>query len=247
MIWNGYYQDSIRRLCRFDKEEYNSNLPYETICADLFLDKSKVLKLYKPFSLSISYNVFKILQQIDNPHLVKLIEIYYSYSEDKIFLFGERETYRIDAYERKYIQREKINILKSSKDYLLCNIFELQRLFDLLSIEGVKFRIVNEDDVAIDSNGIVITNFDCLNFKNEKESLETLKINNRVELLYIIKKLIIAEYEKSLVSYQKEKARNAITDLFGSDLAKELDMASAVQKKLLGYKKPIQYVRKNME
>ncbi len=219
---------------------------YEGPYCELYIDPTgtSVLKSYTDLAEPIPYMVFEILKGIENPHLVKLQRRFYCRFKDAdIEKLQTRPTLvPIDAYSRKNIREQRIEILKRDKDYLLQNIAELQALFDDFSQRRISANFRRKDDVRVDSNGIIIMNPDAFIMSDD----EKLSFYNKLTLLTAVRALMIEEYSLQLFHPNAADANKAIIDLLDSHIAYESDMAASVAQKLEGFKKPIQYVKKHM-
>jgi len=96
---------------------------YEGPYCELYIDPTgtSVLKSYTDLAEPIPYMVFEILKGIENPHLVKLQRRFYCRFKDAdIEKLQTRPTLvPIDAYSRKNIREQRIEILKRDKlDYV---------------------------------------------------------------------------------------------------------------------------------
>lgn len=230
----------VPNLSKYTKWEDDFETPY----SELYLAPTgtSILKRFGPLAEPIPYIIFEILKEIENPHLVKLQRRFYCrFKEADIKrLQTNPATVPIDAYTRMPVREGKIEILKRQKEYLLENISSLQELFDCLSQKRVCVNFRRREDVRADSNGLIITNPDAFTMSDD----ENLTFYNRLTLLNSISALAMQEYSEQLFRQNTEEANKAISDLFDSQLARETDIAIAVEKKLSNVRKPMNYVKK---
>lgn len=201
------------------------------------------------YGQTISYQIFEGLKEIDNPHLVKLKERYYSIFKDVDQIRENPETCDIFGYTREYVRKEKIRLLREKKDFLLSNISGLQGLADHLTQQGIIMEFDSGSDAKMGPNGVIITNPDHFTFNEDRDfpyKPEELKVLNRWEVLYLIGELAKTEYSDLLFNYDEEQASFAINHLLDQRLATDKDMASEVKKTLCFYKKPLEFVRHNI-
>lgn len=229
--------DNLSKYTRMEDED-----PYSKLY--LAPTGTSVFKSYTSVAEPIPYIVFEILKEIQSPHLVKLQRRFYCrFSDADIEQLQTRPTtVPIDAYTRKYVREEKIDILKREKEYLLENISELQKLFDSLSQKRVSVTFRRKEDVRVDSNGIIIINPDAFLMNDDAN----LTFYNRIALLTSVRALAIQEYKEQLLHPNIPSANKAIVDLLDSSMATDADIAESLSRKLEGVKKPIQYVKKHM-
>ncbi len=241
--------------------------PEEGRGADLYLqdnpqtNETIIFKKYNELANDcMNYYSFETFKQIENPHFVKLKERYYSiFSNPKYKYIVENPSAskivvenpsapKIDGYTKEFIQEQKINILKKKKDYLIQNIFELQKLFNIFSQNGIHVLFRYPGDIKINSNGIVINNPDNFSLVNEKPnySLEQLSQHNQYELIELLRMAFSDGYSQLSSKLDFTVYRNTVEYLFSYDLANSQDIASEVNKKLKLSKRPLDYMKKKI-
>ena len=105
----------------------------------------------------ISLDLFDILKTIDNPHFIKLFDVY---TELKFFdvlkAIVNSSKFYVDAYTAKYYADNSVNVLWESKDYLLDNFRELELLFEIFSKNKIRTCDVKLSNSIVGKDGIVI-------------------------------------------------------------------------------------------
>ncbi len=197
----------------------------------------------------ILVEVFEFIKQVRNKHLIKLIERYYQVSKDKNIVVSDLlenpGNYIIDAYTYEWVPSENIDILDMPIDYLIDNLKELLDLADYLSEYGLFIMDAKVENSVLNSEGIVLIDPDIYTFARETSFKEFLKIqdNDRIKSWnrHRIVDLIKAICFKSL-QLKNIKKEGLVVELFEKPSWDGTYDASIVEKKLRGYKSPLEYL-----
>lgn len=234
--------------------EFNGNTTkLEGANGEIFRDSNNIAyKRYFSYAENkIKQAIFDFIKSINNPHMVKLLERYYL-AEDILdlesFLYYvnhvERDSnlynedlQKIDLYTYEWVEKEYIDILEQSVDYLLDNINELLRLADFLSMNGIAMSDMKADNIICNKNGIVLIDPDMYYFIDPQDSKSHLMLENRKLIFQTLRSVCqrVTEYKGNLIS------RN-ITELFEDSIEDPRYGISLLSKKLSGYKMPIDYI-----
>ncbi len=211
----------------------------------------------------ISRSIFELLKNINNPHLIKLIERYYlsefindydSFVEeikntDPIYGTYNRDITKIDLYTYYWVEREYIDILEQPKDYLLDNINALLKLSDLLSANFVVVSDIKVDNTVCNKNSIILIDPDMYYFippectssnpKLQYDKKIDLRLKNRIRIIYLISDLC-----HKLTEHKNDYISNRISELFKSSIEEPYKADHILSKKFKGYKMPIEYLSK---
>lgn len=214
-------------------------------CAHIYCDNSTVFKIYKKDTLPdcrINNEIFDILKDINNPNFVKLYETYTSISLYKKLLSHIHPTeFRVDAYTSKFYQKEDIDPISISKDYLLSNLDEIERLFDELAKYKIKVEDVNQKNTIYTKDSIVIIDPDL--FCIYEYPIASIKVWNKISLLKLFKSII--NYSNSLYFTEKNNYLDWIKDNFHlHEINENTNITKEISNKLQYVKRPIDFVRK---
>lgn len=132
-------------------------------CGDVYTDGKKILKKYLSdvdgdFKLDI--DTYRCLSMLKNSHLMEIQEIFtslknhYLYSMNKIM-------FQIDAYLATYYESDDINILLMDKDYLLENLYEIEKLILELSHEYIVINDIKMENTIFQKEKMIIIDPDC--------------------------------------------------------------------------------------
>lgn len=210
-------------------------------CATVDYNHDIIFKQYFP-STELGHRlkacVFDILKDIDNPHFIELIDIYANDSLLKL-IFNKlwEEDFIVDAYSAKYYENENINVLTQPVDYLLDNIRELEILLGIFSSNAILVDDIHSENVIYTPQKMIIIDPDW--FRIYKD--EDLVIRNKRKLLWLCKD--ICEDLLSL-KYTYEKIDNMVKKLTNFEVNEKTEVAYELSKKLVGVKRPIDYLVK---
>lgn len=159
-------------------------------CGHISYNKNIIFKQYFASTKQedrLSEHIFDILKDINNPHFIKLIDIYSKNDLLKLFFNKLRKkVFLVDAYSAKYYENENINVLNEPIDYLLDNIREIEILIDIFSDNAVMIDDIHRKNVIFTSQKMIIIDPDFFKISNN----EDLIIINKMRLLDLIKDIL---------------------------------------------------------
>ncbi len=231
-----YYRPSSHHV-KVNRE----NMKYlgEGACGKVYHDSHIIWKKYfyrTEYQDRISPPIFRLLQSIQNPHLIELYDLYYRCYKPAVFPFYP------DAYTAKYYPDHSVNILSEPKDYLIENFHELDQLFERLSRENVLVTDVTSGNSILGREGIVIIDPDHFRFSNlpkEKTMLE-----NKRALLFLIYELCnhaLASMRLSPDWDGRSPLQRAPAEISLFELTSQTDIAKKLSQKLSSVSRPLDY------
>lgn len=230
-----------RELKRFDQ----SNFEYLTKgnCATVDYDHNIIFKHYFSHTLQdyrLKACVFDILKDINNPHFIELIDIYREETLLKSIIYTIiKENFTVDAYSAKYYENDNINVLKQPIDYFLDNIRELEILFGIFSDNSILTDDLHSKNIIYNSQKMIIVDPDCFRLYQDKDII----IRNKQEILRLCES--ICDTMLRLESkYTGKEIDNMVNKLTGFEVNEKTEVAYELSKKLVGVKRPIDYLVK---
>lgn len=201
----------------------------------------------------ITQAMFEFLKTINDKHFIKLIERYYQQSKvndyDRFIKsisdtepnpdIYHKDTYRIDMYTYYWVEKEYIDILEEHKDYLLDNLNALLKLADFLSSNYVGLSDIKMDNTVCNRNNIVLIDPDMYYFLPPEIVNSKLHEKNRLRILYLVASLC-----RSLTRHVSYENSDNVTELFGSSIENPEKALHILSKKLRGYKRPVDYLKR---
>lgn len=243
------YYDKEGRLTEFNGRTTN----LEGANGEIFKCSNNVAyKKYFSYAESkIKQSIFDFVKSVNNPHIIKLLERYYSVEEilnldtflhyanhvERDFSTYNVDLQKIDLYTYEWIEKDYIDILEQSVDYLLDNINELLRLADFFSINGVAMNDMKVENLICNRNGIVLIDPDMYYFIGSQDSKSELMLQNRKCILKTLRSVC-----KRLTEYRGDSISENVNELFESSIEDPRYGIALLSKKLSGYKMPIEYV-----
>lgn len=200
-------------------------------CGEVSHNDEIILKEYFGFinnSYRIKEEIFDILKNIDDKHLIELYDIYTAKNKIKIF-FGKllQCQFKVDCYTAKYYSDNSVNALNEPKEYLLENLFELQKLFNILTENNICTKDVKRANTIIGKEGIVIIDPDLFYIPKEKENVALI---NQLNLLNLFKSICLASIDtkRDLDSILKCLEK----EVLDFNLTEKTDISYEISKKL---------------
>lgn len=200
-------------------------------CGEVSYNDEIILKEYFEFinnNYRIKEKVFDILKSIDDKHLIELYDIYTAKNKIKIF-FGKllQCQFKVDCYTAKYYSDNSVNALNEPKEYLLENLFELQKLFNILTENNICTKDVKRANTIIGKEGIVIIDPDLFYIPKEKENVALI---NQLNLLSLFKSICLASIDTkrdldSILKYLEK-------EVLDFNLTEKTDISYEISKKL---------------
>lgn len=200
-------------------------------CGEVSYNDEIILKEYFGFinnNYRIKEKVFYILKSIDDKHLIELYDIYTAKNKIKIF-FGKllQCQFKVDCYTAKYYSDNSVNALNEPKEYLLENLFELQKLFNILTENNICTKDVKRANTIIGKEGIVIIDPDLFYIPKEKENVALI---NQLNLLNLFKSICLASIDTkrdldSILKYLEK-------EVLDFNLTEKTDISYEISKKL---------------
>lgn len=208
---------------------------YISKCINQF-GEEKLLKEYYPSceeESKLCNIILQIIHNIDNRHLVKLYEWFcYKKMSDYFLDIG----IPIDAYTCDYIKRDSVNLLETSKEYLLENLYEIISLNDVLSNQKILLDDIKIENTIMTKEAIVLIDPDTW-------KIETILSYEEIRYCNIKK---IMNLFQLLCMYNLIGVHIGIDSLFSitdSEITSG-DITKIISDRLSSYKYPIEYLKK---
>lgn len=243
-----YYNSEGKKIeFKKNKDKFINN----GYCANVYKYDSKyAIKIYnhncnKEYRLK--KDMFYEIDDIKSDNLVKIYDTLYKKNIQNslkkfIFttLYKENDflnNYIIDGYLMKYYEPSKLNILETDIEYMLQNMYQLEKLFNIFTNKSILVQDVKIGNIILGENNIVIIDPDL--FDKVSYSYELLRSINNSELLKLFKSLFIYHYKflKNKIPNFEEKNDK----LFNMNLNDSVDVTSKISKKMRKLKYPIGY------
>lgn len=213
-------------------------------CAKILYNNDIIFKEYFSDTIlncRLNPKMFDILKKIDNPHFIKLFDIYSDFDlleliENKMKLIP----FITDAYTAKYYSDDSINALLEPKDYILDNFRELEILFDIFTGNMIIADDVKRKNVLLSHNGIIIIDPDT--FYTMEASKTFIATENKKKLLNLLRSIFI-DAVKNQPHYGK-KITWIDTELVDINITENTDVTYEISKKLKYVKNPIEILPK---
>lgn len=160
-------------------------------CAKIFSDGKTILKCYYENLGSIyriDCSLFCILRDIINDNFIELYESCPIDSFVETLKYNLGLPYLVGAYTAKFYKEGNIDILKCNKDYLLDNLFRIEKLFYEFALQQITVYDLKRDNVILTNNNIVIIDPDMFYISNEDK--ECVREVNRRELIVLLRSII---------------------------------------------------------
>lgn len=212
-------------------------------CAKVYLYNDIIFKKYNediPYFYRMDLKLFEILKQIKNPHFIELYNIYTRNISFYEYMKTKKDIRYFDtlAYTAKYYPDDKVNILFESKDYLLENLYELEKLFNTFSNLGICVNDTKYSNTILNREKIVLIDPDLYYFDNTEEDL---KKKNRILLSTLIKNILINSSPDDEILNNFTKKIAEFTDF---DFDSKTELSLQLSRKLTSTNKPIEFFRK---
>ena len=149
--------------------------------------------------------------------------------------------FMIDGYTTKFYQKESINPLCIDKDYLLSNLYEIEKLFNIISSTGIKVDDIFIDNIVYTKDRIIIIDPDFYRISKSKES--EIKSWNKRNILILFQSMI--EETIGLYHEERQKLISWFEDTFFEEkITENTNVTDNIAKELKYVKKPIDVIRK---
>lgn len=202
----------------------------------------------------IKQSIFDFIKEIDNPHMVKLLERYYLAEEisdfdtfyqnvNSPFIYDcpyNNDAQKVDLYTYKWVPKEYIDILEQSVEYLLFNLNDLLLLADYFSNHRIRIADMRTDNMVCNKNNIVLIDPDMYSFVSSNIDALNLRTYNRKLILMTIKNLCA-----KLTEYKSPIIETRLRTLFQESISHPNIGITPIIKKLRGCKMPIDYIIKS--
>lgn len=207
---------------------------YVRKCSDNILLKEYHSYCYDNCKLLPS--VFDIIHSIENNHLLKVYEYFY---KTKCSI----ET-PVDGYTCQYIKSDDINLLHTTKEYMLENMYELLILAELLTKQGLYLDDLKRENTILTQSHMVLIDPDAWNIRDWDD--ECLRLHNINEILDGFIDICISCLNKNKISLSSDyKMITALFEFSKAQIANE-DVTQVVNERLKNYKYPIEYIKKRI-
>ena len=207
-------------------------------CGQVLCDAKIIFKTYfpsTPISCRLSPELFDILKSINNPHFVKLFDIYNEMNFLELFRYRHMNApFIVDAYTAKLYFEDKMNALYKHKDYILDNFRELEILFDIFTDNSIKTDDIKKDNCILGMSKITIIDPDSYTISSSNEELI---IHNKRKLLNLFKSICINGIYGTPNYWELTTLISA--QVANIDVNKNTEVASEINKILVNVKRPI--------
>ncbi len=224
-----YDKDKSRIKINTKKMEYiNSGS-----CGNVYKDNDIAFKIYTkcaPKAGKLKLDRFNFLVNIDNPHFIKLINIY----TKSIFKYSLKKEFKTDAYSYKYCIADETNLLEKNVDYLVNNLYELEKLFIFFSNNHILTDDIRYHNVVLGKEYITIIDPDS--FMYITDSKNYLSIRNKENLKSLLASLFFFELSDNNYCTKDKGMRIIYSDLLNFKVSKDTEITDIVSKKLTKYK-----------
>ena len=186
--------------------------------------------------------MFNILKDINNPHFIELYDIYMLTSlPERLLYLLNASIFTIDAYTAKLYQKENINPLYINKDYLLSNLHEIEKLFDLIAALKIKVDDIYIDNTVYTKDNIIIIDPDFYKLSMRPES--EIRTWNKRNILVLFQSMI--EDSDGMLYEEREDLIEWFRDTFYVDeITENSNVTDSIAKELKYVKKPIDIIRR---
>lgn len=194
-----YYNRHLERFNLEQMEYINKGL-----CAEIYSDDEQIFKKYfplTPLTCRLKADVFDILKDINNPHFMKIYEIYNRCNQIDLYKsICDDHEFIVSAYTAKYYKDNSVNALLEDKNYLLENFYELEKLFEELTKNNICTNDVKKDNSILGKNGIVIIDPDLFYIVESSDAF--LRQMNKKNLFELYNSILVNSLEDNIY-YQK--------------------------------------------
>lgn len=248
-----YYDRKNRKLDKRDMK-YLANGGF----GNVYFDEETILKVYypkciDPFEGKITLEVFDILKEIHHPNFIELLDIYSNLDFLTLFCrkFNLIYSFQIDAYTAKYYQKEDINPLLESKDYLLDNLREIDQLCTLLTKLRIRLDDLRAGNTIFTKEKMIIIDPDY--FRLTALSMKQLTIHNK-KSLFLLMKDIFSNYLEEFITKEDPTSttrqliitadsivNKRLNDIY---ITEQTDIPAVLSKRLKSAKKTVELFRK---
>lgn len=191
------------------------------------LDESVVFKRYFSYisdAVIIDDEVFKLLQSLNYPEIVRLFELFKS------------EENKNNAYTMEYVGEEDVDYLDSYSSVFLEHIRAVEQIVDIFTEERLRVMDLKNSNVIVRKNGLVIIDPDKYRIVDYKPV-----ISNKDQVLYLAYSLL--NFGKSKVGDSLDRVK--LLDFRHSIIVDEsMDITSQLAQTLKKTKKPIDIFRR---
>jgi len=220
-------------------------------CATIYVNEHDLLfkkyYSYTPEDCKIDKIIYDILSSIDNPHMIKIYNLYMMDNKPTVFKKSNGKT--IDGYTAKFYKKTKSNILFAPIDYILDNFNELEKLFDLLAEYYIEVKDIRIENAVIGDDTITIIDPDL--YRINKSNTFDNKCLNKEKLLSlfieILFKYFFDNYDEILRSYSYKNLDEIKMYIIGENIRnikidEDINITQVLSKKLSQHKNLLDYL-----
>ena len=225
-------------------------------CSTVYHNEDIIFKKYHPHirkEIRLTPEGFDFFKNINNPHFIKLYDIFCDYDFFELISFYlRRELFKVDGYTAKFYSDDSVNVLLEYKDYLLDNLRELEDLFNFFSDNRVYLDDIKRANTILGKNGIVIIDPDLFVINASLRDVMdcdvyslighrcSINLQNKKALVHLINDIF------SCCLYGMSDSDNYLKAdaFFNFEIREDTDITSEVSKRLQYVKKPIDYIEK---
>lgn len=184
-------------------------------------------KIYKPSNERIDLNILMFIKELKLKSFYEIHEL----------LYGKNGFFK--GHTMKYYQSEEVDILTMPVTYTLDNFYSLYESVCKLTASNIFISDMHTGNIIMSQNGITAIDVDLYTF-NRFYTSQSLKTKNNLALNYLFSEI----YLEALASFHREyssySTRTVINSLYNNGKAED------VCKKLIKYKYPIDYIKRNI-
>ncbi len=236
------FYDIMNREHRFDNLEKIG----EGCCGTVYkYDPEWVIKHYNKTcsdDYRLSKFIYDLIRQINSSHIAEVKDLLFEQKIEDIifdvnFFFKHRP---IDAYTCRYIKEDRFDMLTTPTDYVLDNMNEISKIFNIFSENGIRTNDVKAANAIVQTDKVVLIDLDGF----EKVNVSCLGLNafNQRQILHLFRGLLL----NSICEYDYDSRLTlGLYDLFDfSSISIDADVVSELQNRISGYKYPIDAIKK---
>ncbi len=232
-----YYNRNYQKL-KLNRMEYLNSGD----CAKVSYNHDMVLKEYFEETFQkyrLSSVMFDILKHIDNPHFIKIYDIYSDLNLLELLKYRMKIlSFVVDAYTAKFYVDDSINVLMEHKDYILDNFRELDILFEIFTNNGIFAHDIKRKNAILNKNGIIIIDPDAFYQYTKEIGKSIVAKENKTKLVNLFRSICI-DSARNLPDFGilETWIDTVLADI---DVTENTDVTYEISKKLKYAKRPIE-------
>lgn len=192
--------------------------------------------------LRIKEDVFNILKTFRCQNFIELYDLIQNReSIQSLWYYWKLGNFKIDGYTGKYYAGNgEVNVVLEPKDYLLENIYQIEKLFHKFARERICVYDLKRENSIVSKEGIIIIDPDM--FRIEKKRRGIIELYNKQQLVNFIYSLLTVEAETQF------EISNCISYLFygllKGSIKSRTSITDEINREFSTIEKPIEYIKK---